>query len=144
MEKVSLSGNTIYLRLLAMKGFDAIRPEYSCFISMIISVDTLCGFAPLQMLVLKVLCCCFPRCRVCGGRECGLAQLVLHRDPGLGPLLPLLLLQGRPALGIVWQLVEHRGLSVGVPTTLCRRYEGQHVVLCRRHSTRQPDHLTDV
>ena len=46
MVKVSLSGNSIYLRLLAMKGFDAIRPEYNCFISMIISVDTLCGFAP--------------------------------------------------------------------------------------------------
>ena len=44
--KVCLSGNTIYLRLIAMKGFDAIRPEYNCFISMLISVDTLCGFAP--------------------------------------------------------------------------------------------------
>ena len=49
MVKVSLSWNTIYLRLLAMKGFDAIRPDYNtCFISMIISVDTLCGFAPLH------------------------------------------------------------------------------------------------
>ena len=46
MRKWSLSGNTIYLRLLAMKGFDAIRPEYDCFISMIISADTLYGFAP--------------------------------------------------------------------------------------------------
>ena len=46
MSKSLLSGNTIYLLLLAMKGFDAIRPEYNCFISMIISVDTLCGFAP--------------------------------------------------------------------------------------------------
>ena len=45
------NGNTIYLRLLAMKGFDAIRPEYNCFISMIISVDTLCGYAPLKSLV---------------------------------------------------------------------------------------------
>ena len=48
MGKSSLSGYTIYLRLLAMMGFDAIRPEYNCFISMIISVDTLCGFAPLE------------------------------------------------------------------------------------------------
>ena len=47
MRKSLLSGNTIYLLLLAMKGFDAIRPAYNCFISMIISVDTLCGFAPL-------------------------------------------------------------------------------------------------
>ena len=47
MKKLSLSGNTIYMQLLAMKGFDAIRPEYNRFISMIISVDTLCGFAPL-------------------------------------------------------------------------------------------------
>ena len=46
MGKSSLSGYTIYLRLFAVKGFDAIRPEYNCFISMIISVDTLCGFAP--------------------------------------------------------------------------------------------------
>ena len=47
MVKVSLSRNTIYLRLLAMKGFGAIRPDCNCFILMIISVDTLCGFAPL-------------------------------------------------------------------------------------------------
>ena len=47
MVKVFFSGNSIYLQLLAMKGFDAIRPEYNCFISMIISIDTLCGFAPL-------------------------------------------------------------------------------------------------
>ena len=33
--------------ILSMKGCHAIRPEYNCFISMIISVDTLCGFAPL-------------------------------------------------------------------------------------------------
>ena len=46
MRKSSLSGYTIYLQLLAMKGFNAIRPEYNCFISMIITVDTLCGFAP--------------------------------------------------------------------------------------------------
>ena len=47
MVKVSLSGNTIYLRLLLIKGYDAIRPNLNCFISMIIPVDTLCGFAPL-------------------------------------------------------------------------------------------------
>ena len=41
MKKLSLSGNTIYLRLLAMKGFDAIRPEYNYLIPMKISVDTL-------------------------------------------------------------------------------------------------------
>ena len=51
MVKVSLSGNTIYLRLLAIKGFDAIRPQYNCFISMIISVDTLCGFAPSLVVI---------------------------------------------------------------------------------------------
>ena len=51
MGNSSLSGYTIYLRLLAMKGFNAIRPEYNCFISMIISVDTLCGFAPLLFTV---------------------------------------------------------------------------------------------
>ena len=32
--------------ILSMKGCHAIRPVYICFISMIISVDTLCGFAP--------------------------------------------------------------------------------------------------
>ena len=32
--------------ILSMKGCHAIRPEYNCFISMIMSVDTLCGFAP--------------------------------------------------------------------------------------------------
>ena len=47
VQKSIFDENTIYLRLLAMKGFDAIQPEYNCFISMIISVDTLCGFAPL-------------------------------------------------------------------------------------------------
>ena len=46
MVQVSLSGSTIYLRLLSIKGYDAIRPNLNCFISMIISVDTLCGFAP--------------------------------------------------------------------------------------------------
>ena len=51
MVKVPLSGNTLYLRLLAMKGFNAIRPGYNCFISMIISVYTLCGFAPLGLRV---------------------------------------------------------------------------------------------
>ena len=29
-----------------MKELNTIRPEYNCFISMIISVNTLCGFAP--------------------------------------------------------------------------------------------------
>ena len=53
MGKSSLSGYTIYLRLFAMKGFDAIRPECNCFISMIISVDNLCGFAPLYMVNCK-------------------------------------------------------------------------------------------
>ena len=46
MLKVSLSGNTIYLQLIAMKGLNAIR-QWNCFISMIIFVDTLCGFLPL-------------------------------------------------------------------------------------------------
>ena len=44
MIKWSLSGNTIYLRLLVMKGFHAIRPEYNRFISMTILVESLCGF----------------------------------------------------------------------------------------------------
>ena len=43
MVKVSLSGNMLYLQLLAMKGFNAIR--YNCFISMTISVECLCGFS---------------------------------------------------------------------------------------------------
>ena len=38
-----------------MKGFDAIQPEYNCFISMIISVDTLCGFAPLGLAGVRVV-----------------------------------------------------------------------------------------
>ena len=48
--KCSLIGNTLYLRLFEMKGFDAIRSGHNCFISMIISVDTLCGFAPLVIV----------------------------------------------------------------------------------------------
>ena len=32
--------------ILSMNRCHAIRPEYNCFISMIISVNTLCGFAP--------------------------------------------------------------------------------------------------
>ena len=32
--------------ILSIKACDAIRPEHNCFISMIISIDTLCGFAP--------------------------------------------------------------------------------------------------
>ena len=47
MGKLSLSGYIIYLRLLAMKGFNAIRPGLNCFILMIISVAELCGFQPL-------------------------------------------------------------------------------------------------
>ena len=39
-----LGGNTIYLELLAMKGFDAIQPEYNCFISTTISVKSFCGY----------------------------------------------------------------------------------------------------
>ena len=50
MVKVSLSGNTIYLRLFSMKECDAIRPEYNCFILMIISAYTLCGFAPSHII----------------------------------------------------------------------------------------------
>ena len=50
MVKVSLSGYTIYLRLFSMKECDAIRPGLNCFISMIISVDTLCGFAPYAII----------------------------------------------------------------------------------------------
>ena len=44
MIKVSLSGSTIYLRLLSMKGCDAFQPNSNCFISMIISVAKLSGF----------------------------------------------------------------------------------------------------
>ena len=50
MVKVSFSGYTIYLQLFSMKECDAIRPGLNCFISMIISVDTLCGFTPLQTI----------------------------------------------------------------------------------------------
>ena len=31
MIKVSLSGNTLYLQLLSLKGYDAIRPEFNFF-----------------------------------------------------------------------------------------------------------------
>ena len=44
MEKLSLSGYTIYLRLLAMKGFNALRSGYNCFISMPISIEWHFGF----------------------------------------------------------------------------------------------------
>ena len=44
MVKVSLNGNTIYLRLLLIKGCDAIQPKLNCFISMKISVAKLSGF----------------------------------------------------------------------------------------------------
>ena len=33
--------------ILSIEACDAIRPELNCFISMIISVDILCGFAPV-------------------------------------------------------------------------------------------------
>ena len=33
--------------ILSIKRCEAIRPALNCFISMIISIDTLCGFAPL-------------------------------------------------------------------------------------------------
>ena len=33
--------------ILSIEASDAIRPGYDCFISMIISVETLCGFGPL-------------------------------------------------------------------------------------------------
>ena len=36
-----------------IKGCDAIRPALNCFISMIISVDTLCGFAPLVTIIIQ-------------------------------------------------------------------------------------------
>ena len=44
---------TIHLQLLAMKGFDAIRPEYNCFILMTISVESLCGFLALRTVTLN-------------------------------------------------------------------------------------------
>ena len=44
MVNLSLNGNTIYLRLLSIKGCDAIRPKFNCFISMIISIAKLSGF----------------------------------------------------------------------------------------------------
>ena len=43
MVKVSVSGNTIYLHLLSIKGCDAIQPKLNCLISMIISVAKLSG-----------------------------------------------------------------------------------------------------
>ena len=46
MVKISLNGNTLYLRLLSMKGCDAIRQKLNCFISMIISIAKLSGFPP--------------------------------------------------------------------------------------------------
>ena len=56
VQKSIFDENTIYLRLLGMKGFDAIQPEYNCLISMIISVDTLCGFAPLESHITFAAC----------------------------------------------------------------------------------------
>ena len=43
-----------------MKEFDTIRPEYICYISMIISINTLCGFAPL--VYLKLYGCLISNC----------------------------------------------------------------------------------
>ena len=37
--------------ILSIEACDAIRPEFNCFISMIISVDILCGFAPLGVIL---------------------------------------------------------------------------------------------
>ena len=34
----------------SIKRCEAIRPALNCFISMIISIDTLCGFAPLFLV----------------------------------------------------------------------------------------------
>ena len=51
MVKVSLNGNTIYLRLLSIKGCDTIQPNLNCFISMIISVAKLSGPLPLIGLI---------------------------------------------------------------------------------------------
>ena len=49
MVKLLLSGYTMYLRLrLGMKGFDAIRPGYNCFILMTIS-DPSVGFSLKQL-----------------------------------------------------------------------------------------------
>ena len=45
MVKVSFSEYTYHILLI--EACDAIRPEFNYFISMIIFVDTLCGFAPL-------------------------------------------------------------------------------------------------
>ena len=42
---------------LSIEACDAIRPELNCFISMIISVDTLCGFAPLVEDIAKFTFC---------------------------------------------------------------------------------------
>ena len=50
MVKLLLSGYTIYLRLLAIKGCDAIQPGFNCFISMIISVVSRSGLQPLLEL----------------------------------------------------------------------------------------------
>ena len=47
MIKSLLSGKTIYMRLLSIKGLNAIRPGLDCLISMIISVASRCGFQPL-------------------------------------------------------------------------------------------------
>ena len=43
-----------HLGLFAMKGFDAIQLEYNCFISMTISVESLCGFQPLFCVIFGI------------------------------------------------------------------------------------------
>ena len=55
MGKLSLSGYTIYLRLLAMKRLNAIRPGLNCFISMIISVASSCGFQPSSCAIFAAI-----------------------------------------------------------------------------------------
>ena len=44
MGKLSLTGYTKYLQLLAIKGLDNIGPGLNCFIFMIISVISHCKF----------------------------------------------------------------------------------------------------
>ena len=42
--------------ILSIEACDAIRRDLNCFISMIISVDTLCGFAPSIRNTAEMLC----------------------------------------------------------------------------------------
>ena len=48
----------------SIKGCDAIRPALNCFVLMMISVDTLCGFAPLRLRR-------FPQSWICNVRVTG-------------------------------------------------------------------------